>query len=68
MAEASREYVVLDELQDKIGERLARLIGSEDAMVTTGAAGGYLTGDLCQPDRFRHRKRSAVAGSYGHEE
>jgi D-glucosaminate-6-phosphate ammonia-lyase len=44
MAEASREYVVLDELQDKIGERLARLIGSEGAMVTTGAAGAITLG------------------------
>ncbi|MBA3885976.1 MAG: aminotransferase class V-fold PLP-dependent enzyme [Acidobacteria bacterium] len=37
--QASREYVVLEELKDKIGERLAALIGCEDALVTTGAAG-----------------------------
>src|SRR2546425_8102703 len=44
MAEASRHYVILDELQDRIGERLSRLIGCEDAMVTTGAAGAITLG------------------------
>jgi uncharacterized pyridoxal phosphate-dependent enzyme len=44
MGEAARHFVVLDELQDKIGERLAKLIGCEDAMVTTGAAGGITLG------------------------
>src|SRR4029450_11421233 len=44
MAEASRQFVVLDEVQDKVGERLARLIGCEDAMVTTGGAGAITLG------------------------
>lgn len=44
MGEAARHFVVLDELQDKIGERLAKLIGCEDAMVTTGAAGAIALG------------------------
>src|SRR5262249_42587882 len=44
MADASRDFVVLDELQDRIAERLAKLVGSEDAMVTTGAAGAILLG------------------------
>lgn len=44
MAEASRHYVVLDEVQDKVGERLSKLIGSEDAMVTTGTAGAITLG------------------------
>jgi L-seryl-tRNA(Ser) seleniumtransferase len=44
MAEAARHYVVLEELQDRIGERLAKLIGCEDAMVTTGAAGAITLG------------------------
>src|SRR5271163_1005036 len=44
MAEASREYVVLDELHDKIAARLAALIGCEDAMVTTGTAGAITLG------------------------
>src|SRR5688572_6692890 len=37
--QASREYVMLEELRSKIGERLAGLIGCEDALVTTGHAG-----------------------------
>jgi L-seryl-tRNA(Ser) seleniumtransferase len=44
MAEASRHYVVLDELHDKIAARLADLMGCEDAMVTTGTAGAITLG------------------------
>src|SRR6476646_225430 len=44
MAAASSEYVVLDELHDKVGARLAELIGSESAMVTTGCAGAIHLG------------------------
>lgn len=44
MGQAARDYVFLEELQDKIGERLARLIGCEEAMVTTGAAGAMTLG------------------------
>lgn len=43
-AEAAGEYVVLEELQDAIGRRLARLIGTEAAMVSTGAAGAIAIG------------------------
>jgi L-seryl-tRNA(Ser) seleniumtransferase len=42
--QASSEYIVLEELKDRIGERLASLIGSEDALVTTGAAGAICLG------------------------
>ena len=48
---ASGQYVTLDELQDKVGERLAELIGCEYATVTAGAfsaitlgTAGVLTG------------------------
>ncbi len=44
MAAASRQYVVLDELHDKVGARLAELMGCEDAMVTTGCAGAITLG------------------------
>ena len=44
MAEASSHFVFLEELQEKIGERLSKLIGSEAAMVTTGAAGSITLG------------------------
>src|SRR5215471_3419419 len=44
MTEASRDYVVLDELHDVVGARLAELIGAESAMVTTGCAGAIHLG------------------------
>lgn len=44
MAEASRQFVFLEELQEKIGQRLAKLTGTEDAIVTTGAAGAITLG------------------------
>ena len=37
--QASRHFVRLLDLQDKIGERIAKLLAVEAAMVTTGAAG-----------------------------
>jgi len=43
-AQASREYVVLEELKEKIGKRLSALIGCEDAMVTPGAAAAISLG------------------------
>ena len=43
-AQASREYVVLEELQEKIGKRLSALIGCEDALVTPGAAAAICLG------------------------
>ncbi len=41
---ASRHFVNLIELQDKVGARIAKLIGVEAALVTTGAAGALLLG------------------------
>src|SRR5712692_4797222 len=35
---ASNHYVMLDELHDKVGQRIATLLRSEAAMVTSGAA------------------------------
>jgi uncharacterized pyridoxal phosphate-dependent enzyme len=40
--DASRHFVNLLALQDKVGQRIADLIGVEAAMVTTGAAGALL--------------------------
>jgi len=65
MAEASRQFVVLDELQDKVGERLAHLIGCEDAMVTTGAAGAITVGTcacLTGSDSEKIRRLPDLAG------
>src|SRR5262249_16491756 len=42
--QGSREYVVLEELNEKIGQRLSALIGCEDAMVTPGAAAAICLG------------------------
>jgi L-seryl-tRNA(Ser) seleniumtransferase len=41
---ASRHYVMLDELHDKVGERLATLLRCEAAMVTSGAASALTLG------------------------
>ena len=65
MAEASRHYVLLDELQDKVGARLAALIGCEDAMVTTGCAGAITLGScaaLTGMDTSRVRQLPDLTG------
>ena len=41
---ASKHYVMLDELHDRIGERIASLIRAEAAMVTSGAASALTLG------------------------
>jgi uncharacterized pyridoxal phosphate-dependent enzyme len=41
---ASKHYVMLDELHDKIGERLAAMLHCEAAMVTSGAASALTLG------------------------
>jgi L-seryl-tRNA(Ser) seleniumtransferase len=42
--QASREYVVLEELKNAVGKRISALIGCEDALVTSGAAGAICLG------------------------
>ena len=41
---ASKQYVNLDELQDRVGERIAELVKAEAAMVTAGAASAITLG------------------------
>ena len=41
---ASKHYVMLDELHDKVGERIATLLRCEAAMVTSGAASALTLG------------------------
>jgi uncharacterized pyridoxal phosphate-dependent enzyme len=58
MREASKHFIVVDELQDKVGERLSKLMGTEAAMVTTGAAGAIQLGTCAAltggaPDKAR---------------
>ncbi|MCW5980332.1 MAG: aminotransferase class V-fold PLP-dependent enzyme [Bryobacteraceae bacterium] len=65
MAEASRHYVYLEELQEAIGERLARLMNTEAAMVTTGAAGAISLGTcaaLTGDDVAKVRRLPDLAG------
>ena len=40
MAAGGRSYVDIEHLHRKVGEHIARRLGAEDAMVTTGAAAG----------------------------
>ncbi|HKA06186.1 MAG TPA: aminotransferase class V-fold PLP-dependent enzyme [Gemmataceae bacterium] len=42
--EASKHFVDLVQLQDRVGEKIAKLLGVEAALVTTGAAGALLLG------------------------
>lgn len=44
MFAASKHFVSLTELQDKVGARIATIIGSESAMVTSGAAAALTCG------------------------
>ena len=55
--EASQHYVRLFELQDRVGEKIAKLLGVEAALVTTGAAGGILVGTAAA---VTYRDRSLV--------
>src|SRR5688572_15795268 len=41
---ASRHFVMLDELHDKVGQRIATLLRCEGAMVTSGAASALTLG------------------------
>jgi L-seryl-tRNA(Ser) seleniumtransferase len=53
--EASRRFVDIPELQERVGRRIAELVGVEAALVTTGAAGAMMLGTAAaltrgQPD------------------
>ena len=48
MVEASRQFVLLDELHEKAGARIARLTRAEGAFISAGAASGmFLVGAAC---------------------
>ncbi len=44
MAEAARDFAVLEEVKDAVGERLAKLCGTEAALVTSGTCGSISLG------------------------
>ncbi len=48
---ASKQYVMLDDLHDKVGQRIATLVKSEAAMVTSGAASALTLGTAASADR-----------------
>jgi D-glucosaminate-6-phosphate ammonia-lyase len=56
--EASKHFVNILDLHDKVGEKIAKLIGVEAALVTTGASGALLLGTAAvvtrgQADRIK---------------
>lgn len=53
---ASKQYVMLDELHDRVGERIAKLLRAEAAMVTSGAASALTLGTAGGTDRDRPPK------------
>lgn len=62
---ASRHYVMLDELHDKVGERIAALLHAEGAMVTSGAASALTLGTaavLTGTDRQKIVELPGLAG------
>ena len=64
-ADASRHFVGLFDLQNKVGARLARLLGVEAALVTTGAAGAMLLGTaaaVTRGDRERVKRLPDTTG------
>lgn len=64
---SAREFIMLNEVQDKVGERIAQMVHSEAAMVTAGAfsaltlgMAGILTGtDQKKIKRLPHRLEEA---------
>jgi uncharacterized pyridoxal phosphate-dependent enzyme len=65
---ASKDFCLLDELQDKVGERIAAMVHSESAVVTSGAfsaltlgLAGVLTGkDLKKVEQLPHLAGSGM--------
>jgi uncharacterized pyridoxal phosphate-dependent enzyme len=64
--DASKEFCILDELQDKVGARLAAMTHAESAVVTCGAFSGLtlgLAGILTGTDVEKVKKLPQLAGS-----
>jgi L-seryl-tRNA(Ser) seleniumtransferase len=57
---ASKHYVMLDELQNKVGERIASLVHAEAAMVTSGAASALTLGTAAVLTGTDQRKMVAL--------
>jgi len=62
---ASRHFVNLVELQDRVGERIAKAIGVEAALVTTGAAGALQLGTAAIVTRGDRKKIARLPDTAG---
>jgi L-seryl-tRNA(Ser) seleniumtransferase len=62
---ASRHFVDLFDLHDKVGARIARLVGVEAALVTTGAAGALLLGTAAAVTRGDSRLLQRLPNTTG---
>lgn len=65
MAQASRCFVPLTELQSKVGARIAELLGAEAAMVTCGCASAITMGTvacIAQGDRDKLKRLPDTSG------
>jgi L-seryl-tRNA(Ser) seleniumtransferase len=63
--DASQHFVNLLDLHDKVGERIARLIGVDAALVTTGAAGALLLGTAAAVTRGDPKRISQLPDTTG---
>jgi L-seryl-tRNA(Ser) seleniumtransferase len=64
-AEASRHFVNLFDLHDRVGERIAKLVGVEAALVTTGASGALLLGTAAVVTRGDHARIQRLPDTTG---
>ena len=63
--EASKHFVNIIDLQNKVGKRIAQLVGVEGALVTTGAAGAMVLGAaaaVTRNDRAHIRRLPDTSG------
>ena len=63
---ASKDFCLLDELQDKVGEKIAQMVHSESAVVTSGAFSGLtlaLAGVLTGVDEEKVKKLPHLEGT-----
>ena len=63
--DASRSFVDLMELQDRVEEQIARLVGIEAALVTTGAAGALLLGTAAAVTGTDHDRIARLPNTAG---
>jgi len=66
MTEAAKSFVDMDELQRKVGERIARLTRNEAAYVSSGAAAGMvLSTAACMTGMDPEKRNEVIVHRYG---